>query len=340
MPNKKIKIIFLILILLTFSIVGYDLAQLQSGLEMPPDEVLNEASKKVDIGRTYKSITAYDSFLVPVEDDISVRVYTRENQDAIANILMVHGAGSGPYAWEIYFDLFPEKYNLYALSWRGHQGSTPVKDANTQDFVMDQKAVIDSILKRNSLPIHIIGHSYGGATSIMLAEQSEMKFKSFHLIAPIVPLEYSTIQELLVPIIAPYFIKKSEGAGNDPFGTYGEMFISKERMLYYYEKYAKQDFSIEKPSVIAGDGVSADWQTQLDNSYTKVGSENNPIWMFIARYDNVVVPERQRKMAKRIGAEIIEFESGHYIPLDAQAEESAKVILNNLAAVDVVNYIN
>ncbi|WP_109434010.1 alpha/beta fold hydrolase [Aquimarina sp. AU119] len=324
--QKRAIIIVLIMVLL--GIISYDLSQLQAGLEKPSNEILLTVSKKSEHPSRYKSITSYDNFYVEVEDSISIQVYSRETTNAVGNVIMIHGAGGGAWAWEVYFECLPTKYNLYALSWRGHFGSTHVIDANTHDYVIDQKTVINTVMRRNSLPIHIIGHSYGGATSVMLEAQSENTIASLHLLTPVVPLNYSSIQKILVPVIAPFFINYSNG--NNPSGTYGNMFISQRRMEYYHELYAGEEFSIEKPGLIAGDGISADWQIQLDKAYQAIGEKTMPVWMFIARYDNVVVPNRQYKTALAIGAEVIEFESGHYIQLDIEAEKSVAHIIANL----------
>ena len=41
--------------------------------------------------------------------------------------------------------------------------SSPVEDADASDYVGDQIAVLDAIENRNNLPVHVVGHSYGGA---------------------------------------------------------------------------------------------------------------------------------------------------------------------------------
>lgn len=332
MFKKKvfIRVSILAMITLTLSILGYDLAQLQADLEAPSDTSVFEAEQKALKANAPKSILKYPTFKVAVDKELSISVYARESDNAVANILLVHGAGGGAWVWEYFFQQLPVKYNLYALSWRGHFDSTKVSDANASDYMLDQQSVSTEITKRNKLPLHIIGHSYGAATSVLQVSKSDSDIASLILLAPVVPLDYTVAQRLLVPALAPYFIRKSLKQGNQAEGTFGGMFLSKKRMHYYYELYAKHDYSKEKPSLIAVDGISPQWQQSLLHSYQELANRDIPVSIFIARYDNVVVPKRQRKLAKLIKANVIETSSGHYLPIDVGEDEIIKVIIDIL----------
>lgn len=314
--TKRAGIAMGAMIVLSLSIAGFSVAQLQAGLETPSEAAIVAAEQKVRGTDTPTAITEYSTFRVPVTGYIAVSVYAREHDSAKANIFMVHGAGGGAWVWEYYFEHLPTYYNVYALSWRGHFDSSSVDDANANDYVVDQEAALAAITTRNDLPIHIIGHSYGGATSVIQAARSEVKIGSLVLLAPVVPLDYTFAQRLIVPAIAPYFIRKSVKNGNELEGTFGGMFLSQSRMRRYHELYAGHDYSTEKLSLIADDGVSPEWQDLLSTSYQEVTNRGIPVSIFMARYDNVVVPHRQRNTAKNTGAKLVEIESGHYIPLD------------------------
>ena len=58
--------------------------------------------------------------------------------------------------------------------------------------------------------------------------------------------------------------------------------------------------------MIAVDGVSVARQKKLDDAYQVIGKMDLPVWFLTARYDNVVVPDRQHMTAKAIDASIIE----------------------------------
>ncbi|MEM7035162.1 MAG: alpha/beta hydrolase [Chloroflexota bacterium] len=348
MMKKRTLLISLLIVVLIVGVVGFDLAQLQAGLEKPTEAVLEIASAETQTKSPALPITAYDHFSVSVEEDILVDVHMREAPDAMANIVMIHGAGGGAWAWEIYFEQFPEIYNLYAISWRGHFTSSPVEDADTAAYVRDQTAAITAIANRNNLPIHVIGHSYGGATSVLATAHAVDQVASLHLIAPVVPLDYTFLQAQLVPLIMPPILRNAttaeqtaaeataaSGEDSDGSGTYAGMFLDQAQMERYWDLYAGKPFSVEKPSLIAVDGLNPDWQIKLAKAYSTIGTADLPVWFLIARYDNVVIPSEQYETATEIGASITELESGHYIQLDIKANESAAIILANLNMLNV-----
>ena len=169
MAEKKRRVwLALGVIVLALVTLGYDLAQLMSGRETPDDAILSAAATESNTASPPPLITSYKRFSIKVDDSVSVDVHAREVSDATANIFMVHGAGGGAWVWEEYFKQLPAMYNLYAISWRGHFTSTPVDDANIADYVNDQIAAINAITNRNDLPIHVMGHSFGGATTALV----------------------------------------------------------------------------------------------------------------------------------------------------------------------------
>lgn len=317
--------------------VGLELMGLQSGLRSPTPEAIAAAAAEDHTRTPPAPIGEYQSISVPVEGDVVVTVHLREDDAATDNLFLVHGAGGGAWVWEEYFSLMPEQYNLYAISWRGHFTSSPVEDADTADYVADQLAAIEMITRRNDLPVHVIGHSYGGATSVLAADEAPQHVESLHLLAPVVPLDYSFVQATVAPIVVPPILDSSASteeqairSGDGPVGAYVGMFLSQAQMDRYWDSYAGQPFSIEKRSLIAVDGISPDWQDKLDNSYRSLGERGVPVWFLTSPYDNVVAPAEQLETATEIGATVVELESGHYIPLDVAADESVAIVLENL----------
>lgn len=337
--TKKRKAGATFVVLLTLiGIVGYQLASLQFGLEKPTEEAIAIAETNSPTATPPPPISTYGNISVPVEHNISVTVHLRENPDATDNIFLVHGAGGGAWAWEEYFDLVPDNYNLYAISWRGHFTSSPVDDADTSDYVADQLAVMEAIGARNELPTHVVGHSYGAATSVLATAQEPEQVASLHLLAPVVPLDYTFVQAIAVPLVMPPILNSSTSSeidaieqGTGATGTYTGMFLDQAQMNRYWDLYQGKLYSVEKRSLIGVDGMSPDWQDKLNDAYLTVGDSDIPVWFITARYDNVVVPAEQQETADDIDADLIELESGHYIQLDAESDESIEIILGHLA---------
>lgn len=309
-----------------FALTGCSVANFQSGLEEPTEQVLLEADRQHNESPPPSRIRSFDSFLVRSEKDVSLKVYCRESPDAIANVLFVHGAGGGAWVWEYFFDLMPARFNLYALSWRGHFDSSAYGDARVRDHVLDQEAVFKAVKRRTPLPTHVVGHSYGGATSALQAAATDQDIASLCLVAPVVPLDYTYAQSIFIPMMASWFVD----AGNDAEGTFGGMFLSKTRMKRYHRLYASDPKTSGGPSIITVDGVSVCWQDELDQAIGAAAQRGVPMLMLLARYDNVVVPRRQRNTAKKHSIQLTELASGHYIPLDIKAADSVRLVTNFL----------
>ena len=331
---KKILIIVLVFVLVLIGWSVYDLSRFQVGYEQPAVDVVAEANRAVVMAETAVSaITTYDQIAVSVTDDISVVVYARESETAVANVLMIHGAAGGAWVWEYYFDAFPDEFNLYAMSWRGHFDSTPVPDANSADYVVDQTAVFNAITERNDLPIHLIGHSFGGATTVLQAAEMPEQIASMHLLAAVVPLEFSWLQAQIVPRFLPNLIIQQIEEDPQAASPFADMFIADQRMTVYKERHADQPYSQEKFGLMPGNAFSLDWQDELAEAYAGVGEADFSIWWIVARYDNVVKVNAQLEIAEQIGAKSIVLDSGHYIQLDALAPESAHIIVDQLRTI-------
>ena len=320
-----------------FTWLSIELMALQAGLTMPPQSAIAAAAANSNALTPAAPIGSYDSFRVDVAGGISVDVHYRESAAATENVVLVHGAGGGAWVWEEFFDLMPDDLNLYAISWRGHFTSSPVDDADAGDYVEDQLAAIEAIQARNTLPIHAVGHSYGGATTVLATASDTSAIESVHLLAPVVPLDFTPAQAVLAPLIAPIFINQTassvaeaveEGAG--PTGNYTEMFVDVAQRDRYWDLYAGKPFSIEKEGLIAGSGVSPDWQDALDVAYTRIGESGVPVWFVVSVFDNVVSIDEQRETAEQIGAPVTELESGHYIPLDTEVATTVDLIGRNI----------
>lgn len=310
-------------------LTGCSVAQLQAGLEAPTSALIETANKTVAGATQPSAIGSFYRYRIETAPNTEVSIYARENDNATANLLLIHGAGSGSWAWEFFFERLPQRFNVYAVNWRGHFDSSPVDDADSDDYVVDQMRALASIRERNKLPTHLVGHSYGGATAILQASIETEAVASVVLLAPVVPLDYTLAQRLIVPRVAPMFIKH----GNDVEGVYGGMFLATDRMREYHERYAGQDYSIEKRGLIAKDGVSPEWQCALRNAFKTVVQRGVPVSMIIARYDNVVVPKRQYEIAKELNINTFTIESGHYIPLDIEADRTVQEVSASIDAV-------
>ena len=158
---------------------------------------------------------------------------------------------------------------------------------------------------------------------VLVTAKTPDKVASIHFIAPVVPIEFSFLQELILPVVLPPIME------NVFSQSFKGMFIDQKQMKRYWDLYQSKPYSTEKAGIF-NDGAAPDWQVELEDAYLTIEKSNIPVWFLIARYDNGVVPDNQRSIASKMGAPLTELQSGHYIQLDLQASESVALIVQHL----------
>lgn len=84
-------------------------------------------------------------------------------------VLLVHGSVSDHRTWQAQIDVFAERFRVVAYSRRYHWPNTPI--AVGADYAMRaQVADLEAVIEALGLgPVHLVGHSYGGFLSLLLA---------------------------------------------------------------------------------------------------------------------------------------------------------------------------
>lgn len=95
------------------------------------------------------------------------RIDYQESGDGTA-ILFVPGSFSTPTAWRPVQKLFPQHYRFVGTSLCGY-GSTE-ETRSLGDFEMHHETrVVEAVAEKIGRPVHLVGHSFGGAVSLATA---------------------------------------------------------------------------------------------------------------------------------------------------------------------------
>lgn len=98
-------------------------------------------------------------------------------------IVLVHGSVSDYRTWQSQQEEFSKLYHTISYSRRFHWPNEPISDG--QDYSMHQHINdLSELLKNQSRPVHLIGHSYGAFICLMLAMESPDYIKSLILSEP------------------------------------------------------------------------------------------------------------------------------------------------------------
>ncbi len=128
-----------------------------------------------------------------------LRFHYREHGAGDEPVLFVHGNLASGRWWEPVISRLPtERYRMVAPDLRGcGQSDKPETGYTVPELAEDVRAFVTALGLRS---FHLIGHSMGGAISLLYALDHPMTVRSLTLIAP-VPPEGLTLAEELYPLM-------------------------------------------------------------------------------------------------------------------------------------------
>lgn len=109
-------------------------------------------------------------------------VYTEETGTG-APVVVLHGSVSSGRQWTSFKDYIQSSYRVVAPDLPGYGRSQSVMTAGGMDGVAQALA---PILSRQDQPVHLVGHSFGGAVATRLALQFPHLIRSLTVIEPTV----------------------------------------------------------------------------------------------------------------------------------------------------------
>lgn len=98
-------------------------------------------------------------------------------------VVLLHGAGGESRDWRRVQAELPAGYRCIALDSYGH-GGTPPWPGPAALTIDDQAHLVAAIARRAGAPVHLCGHSYGGAIALRLAVTQPDLLRSLSVIEP------------------------------------------------------------------------------------------------------------------------------------------------------------
>lgn len=225
---------------------------------------------------------------------------TNNQPAAIKNIVLVHGAFADGSGWEAIHNLLLKK------------GYTVSVVGNPNTGLPDDVAAVKRVLAKQTGPVILVGHSYGGA--IITEGGNDPKVAGLVYIAAFVPDENETLLKL---------VQSGPPAPNSGFLPPDENgYIWYDKAKYHSGFCA--DLSKEKAEFMANSQVPVS-ASVFGATITKAAWKGRPTWYVVATEDQTIPPDGQRFMAKRANATVTELKGSHCVFM-SQPDNVVKVI--------------
>jgi pimeloyl-ACP methyl ester carboxylesterase len=218
----------------------------------------------------------------------------------IKNIVLVHGAWADVSGWAaVYKILVAKGYHVDVVS-TANQTLTGDADA------------VRAVLARQTGPVILVGHSYGGAVITEAGDTSNVAGLVY--VSAFVPDAGESLLGLL-----------KSGPPNPESGI---MLPPVDGLVWYDVAKFHRDFCPDLPAAQAAFMASSQTPSGLatfTTPLTKAAWKGRPSWAIISTEDRMIPPDAERFMAKRANAKITEIKASHVVFM-SHPKEVAEVI--------------
>lgn len=244
------------------------------------------------------------------------------------DIVMIHGMWGGAWVWEKFRPFFEERgWNCRTPTLRLHEASASQEDlerlarTSLADYIKDLEALISDL---DEAPV-LMGHSMGGWLVQKLAERGFGR--AAILLTPAAPagipaLTPSVVRCFWRTLIRPFFWKKTT------FPSYATMSYSMGHLLPEAECRRVWEHSVPE----SGRATFELGLWPLDFSRAAAVDESSiqiPMLAIAGKEDRIVPASVVSKVARKYGAEYLEFEGhAHWVIGEPGWEEIASTILD------------
>jgi len=222
-------------------------------------------------------------------------------------VVLVHGAFADGSTWSQVIPLLQAK------------GLKVVAVQNPLTSLAADVAATRRVLDRESAPVVLVGHSYGGVVITEAGQQDNVKVLVY--VAAYAPSEGQSIADLNKDYPTP--------------SGFSHIVADKEGFLTLTEEgvaqHLAQDVGADQARLMAA--VQAPTQSKNFEAKVSVAAwKTKPSWYVVSEQDHMLQPELQRAMARKIHANVLSLAAGHAPQLSRPAEVAEAILAATQAA--------
>ena len=120
--------------------------------------------------------------MTTIDVDSSKIAYQRSG--AGEPVVLLHSSACSGAQWSALVRFLAEDYQVFAPDLRGYGHSDPWPDHRPLRLA-DEAAAVEALAAARGRPIHLVGHSYGGAVALKVAAEGRIPLSSLTLIEPV-----------------------------------------------------------------------------------------------------------------------------------------------------------
>ncbi|WDF79020.1 alpha/beta hydrolase [Mucilaginibacter sp. KACC 22773] len=218
----------------------------------------------------------------------------------VKNIVLVHGAWADGSGWSGIYKLLTAKgYHVDIV-------------ANSNLTFTDDVAAVKAVLARQTGPVILVGHSYGGAVITEAGDTSSVAGLVY--VSAFAPDAGESLLGLL--------------KAGPPNPESGIVLPPVNGLVWYDVAKFPKDFCPDLPAAQADFMAHAQTPSGLatfTTVLTKAAWRNKPSWYIVSTQDRMIPPDAERFMAKRANAKVTEIKASH-VAYMTHPEEVAAVI--------------
>lgn len=249
-------------------------------------------------------------------------------------VVMVHSGPGTAAQWRQVCEALKDAYRLLAVNLHGVGDTEPWHrpDSLTLD---DEAGLVDAVVASCGTPVHLVGHSYGGAVSIRVGLTTQAQLRSLTLIEPMVyPVLRSAGEDRLfaetMGVGERFLVAAKQGGAEEAWEQFTDYYNGKGAWAALPEP--------ARSALLARTQVTVErWHALMSNSTTAEDCRRLAVRTLVLCGDRTSEPER--RMSEIVAAAIAGCRykfikgAGHMSPL-THATDVASAIRHHLAGVD------